>query len=478
MPTELEDREVENQEGNTQEAPTAEDSPTPRPKDSEDGSGNSSGGGGQGGGRPGVRGLRQLTSRFSSPGQGTVKQIGGKLGFGGGKKATTQGGQAASKGVQGVVRVAAVAGPWGWAIGAAVLVLLIIIILMASAGGAEELNKDGQKLTLTKSGPTEAKSGDVLTYQISVAYPGTAQDIVVTDQIPEGTEFINDQNPNFKFDPNTKTAIWNLKDPTASSEAILNNVNASAELKLRATANNLFVVNRVTGNVIGAGIQPPGGGGPVTGDIAKLLPDPIPPDAEGIQGEKTAALDAVLANKTVYEAVSRATGVPWQVFAGIHYREGGADPQKSIVSGRTIGANEPDVVAGPGCSSSTPRGVDDGLPEPSGQFCVFSSLTDSGIYGGILLKQKVDGNLNMFEDLAKALSYYNGGGNANCGTTPYGGCPKHFIGEDDTYVMNIFDDRHSTMYIVYCADYTKCNPPVIDGRPGTATVIKWAAQGN
>jgi hypothetical protein len=104
-------------------------------------------------------------------------------------------------------------------------------------------------------------------------------------------------------------------------------------------------------------------------------------------------------------------------------------------------------------------------------------MLDSGIYGGNLLKGKVGENLNTFEDLVKALSRYNGGGNSNCGKgVPYNGCPRLFEGEDDPYALNFFDAKHKPMYVIYCADYTKCNPPVEDGRPGTATVTKWAAQ--
>lgn len=368
-------------------------------------------------------------------------------------------------------RVARGFGPFLLPLGITVFIIFLIVFIMGDPAAGDPR----PKLTITKSGPTEAQINEELPYQINVSYPAQAIDIVVTDRIPEGTEYI-DSSPSAKFDPATKTATWNLKDHQASPGAILSDVNITLAIRLRAIADSLLLVNQAEGTV--TPFTPPGGGGggPVTGDIAKLLPNPLPPDVEGTQGEKTAALDAISANRAVYEKVAAATGVPWQVFAGIHYREGGAGPTKSIVSGREIGANEPDVVDGPGCSASAPIGVEDGKPEVSGNQCVFSSLADSGIYSGTLLKQKVDGNLNTFEDLVKAMSYYNGGGNSNCDKTPYTGCPRQFIGEDDTYVMNLFDNSHVPMYIVYCADYTKCNPPVEDGRPGTATVTKWAAQ--
>ncbi len=376
--------------------------------------------------------------------------------------------------VAGVKKVAvrALANPY--VIGAIIVLLVFFLIIFAMGDPAE--GDPRPKLTITKSGPTTANINDELPYQITVSYPAQAVDIVITDRIPEGTEYV-DSSPSAKFDPATKIATWNLKDYQNPPGTILNNINATLSIKLRAIADDLVLVNQAEGNVTPFIPPPTSGGGPINGDIAKLLPNPLPPDVEGTQGEKTAALDAISANRAVYERVAAATGVPWQVFAGIHYREGNADPQHSIVSGRIIGANEPDVTEGPGCSVSAPIGAEDGQPEVSGSQCVFSSLADSGIYAGNLLKRKVPGDINNFESLVEALSNYNGGGNSNCDKTPYKGCPRHFYGEDDTYVMNLFDNRHVPMYVVYCGDGTKCNPPVEDGRPGTATTIKWVAQG-
>jgi uncharacterized repeat protein (TIGR01451 family) len=354
-----------------------------------------------------------------------------------------------------------------------IVVLIMIIIMLATGGGAKPKSETENqiRLTISKNGPTEASSGQELTYQIAVGYAGRAQDISVTDRIPDGTDYI-DSTPPAKYDSATRIATWNLKDYEASPEAGLNNVNTTLTLRLRATTDNLFLVNQASGNVVGAGY-----GGPVSGDIVKLLPNPIPPDPEGIEEAKNEALSAITQHKGIYEQVAAATGVPWQVFAGIHFREGGAAPNTSLVSGRPIGGNEPDVVDGPGCSSDAPQGVDDGIPEPFSGGCKFASMLDSGLYGGNLLKGKVGGEIGTFEILVKALSRYNGGGNSNCGKgVPYNGCPRLFEGEDDPYALNFFDSKHKPMYKIYCYDYTKCDPPFEDPAPGTATVAKWAAQ--
>jgi hypothetical protein len=87
---------------------------------------------------------------------------------------------------------------------------------------------------------------------------------------------------------------------------------------------------------------------------------------------------------------------------------------------------------------------------------------------------KIDGRVpSTFEDAVIALSRYNGGGNHNCGRgTPYNFCPEDFEGEDDPYPMNYFDQKHSEMYLIYCADGTKCSPFPPFGRPGAMAVIR------
>lgn len=47
-------------------------------------------------------------------------------------------------------------------------------------------------------------------------------------------------------------------------------------------------------------------------------------------------------NKDVYLEIERQTGVPWQIMAAIHFREGGNDPNKSMMAGEAIGSVNPD----------------------------------------------------------------------------------------------------------------------------------------
>lgn len=181
------------------------------------------------------------------------------------------------------------------------------------------------------------------------------------------------------------------------------------------------------------------------------------------------AVATCLGNMQMYQEVEKKTGVPWKILAGIHYREGGCNKAQSCVSGRGIGANEPDLHGN--CSSAG----GEGKPVPlSGGGCGFKSLLDTCIYGANHLKGKIGKVPENIEELAKALGRYNGQGNANCGrvqaTMPY--CPPKYENYDHIYPFSKLDKIHERMYLVYCADYTKCNPAKEFSGLGALTVAK------
>ncbi len=163
-----------------------------------------------------------------------------------------------------------------------------------------------------------------------------------------------------------------------------------------------------------------------------------------------------LNHRGIYEQAASHTGIAWPVLAGIHYREGGCGANKSLVSGRVIGTAEPDL--GVNCSSLVGGA---GKPKVVAGGCGFASLLDSAIYAGNHLKGKISKIPATHQELAKALSRYNGGGNSNCrAVTPYRYCPPAFEGDDDLYVFNKNPDgKHEDLRLLYCADHIKCNPP-------------------
>lgn len=178
---------------------------------------------------------------------------------------------------------------------------------------------------------------------------------------------------------------------------------------------------------------------------------------------------ACIQNRSVYEMAANSTGVNWQFLAGIHFREGGCNPNSSLVSGRTIGEMEPDITSD--CSSDDPNS----LLIPINGGCGFRNLTDSAVYAGNHLIGKIGRPPSNYQDMVKAASRYNGGGNANCGTaTPYQYCPAEFEGDDDPYAMSMLDDKHREMYVIYCEDGVPNTNgcPRIDGNPGVITATQ------
>lgn len=193
----------------------------------------------------------------------------------------------------------------------------------------------------------------------------------------------------------------------------------------------------------------------------------------------------------VYAEAEAETGVPCEVLAGIHYREGSNNPDQDLQSGAPLNGR---------------------------------SLKESAIQAAQELLGKAGGAINDLDTLIKALSYYNGGGNANCQPTvscpaiknnrcgskvacdnlpstasssevkaactcgieagscrsvcnngyPFtipsspGLCPPKSVGYDDPYVVELWKAEHQTMYVLYTYDCTQ-TPPVNQNRLGTLT---------
>lgn len=207
---------------------------------------------------------------------------------------------------------------------------------------------------------------------------------------------------------------------------------------------------------------------------SNLLPNPLPKQSasEISKAKGTVSTFAGLQDKVaVYKKVEALTGLPWQVIAGINKREslGG-----SVISGTPIGQVEPDLAGQ--CKSTDKPG--NGTPVPVGGGCGFlpanslSGLEDSARWAVKILKDKLGGHLpGSYEELAKALSRYNGTGNTNCGrVSAYSYCPPSFEGDDSPYALNFFDDpKHAVMYQVYCDRGIKCNPIRQDPNTGALT---------
>lgn len=124
--------------------------------------------------------------------------------------------------------------------------------------------------------------------------------------------------------------------------------------------------------------------------FAKLEPNPKKPSSKaqflwnGINSKLTP--DVVSA----YTEAEKQTGVPCEVLAGIHFEEGGNNPNQDLQSGAPLNGR---------------------------------SLTSSAIQAAEEIKQKVGGTIDSLDTLIKAMSRYNGGGNTNCQSGSSTNCP-------------------------------------------------------
>ena len=162
----------------------------------------------------------------------------------------------------------------------------------------------------------------------------------------------------------------------------------------------------------------------------------------------------------VYAEAEKQTGVSCVILAAVHFMEGGSDPCLSLVSGRKLG-----------------------VPEPDKGGKVYSTLLETAIEAGNELAGK-GGSGASSKDVIKALSYYNGNGNANCRinwtlpqnisinpkySTATGQCPPLFPGEDDPYATSRLDAKHASMYLRCPRDHD-CSATSPFNRPGAFTV--------
>lgn len=163
----------------------------------------------------------------------------------------------------------------------------------------------------------------------------------------------------------------------------------------------------------------------------------------------------------VYAEAEKVTGVSCVTLAAIHFMEGGNDPCLSLVSGRKLG-----------------------VPEPDKGGKVYSTLLETAIDAGYELAAKGGTKNAPAASVIKAMSYYNGNGNANCRidwTLPNnvsiepkysaatGQCPPLFPGEDDPYAVSLLDTKHASMYLRCPIDHD-CSFVLPFNRPGAFAV--------
>lgn len=338
------------------------------------------------------------------------------------------------------------------------------------------------------SGENNVKNGEQIDYQIQINYIWlcdkiTLPSVTITDTVPRSVEYVEGSaksgsfaygsGPEGVYNEANRTITWTLtnvssNDPYGVSFSVTPFPQSDGSWSLQDT----WLQNQATVTYRAPTTKSSGDYADVTG----LLPNPAPPPPSNWDSVKAQILAAYTKHPELidtYKQASAETGVPWQVLAGLHFVETGSGPgpDSSLVSGRKIGQVEPDVSPVK-CASGV---TGPGSPVPKGGGCGFSTQLDSAIYAGHHIAEKIGKVPSTFSEAVEAMSKYNGGGNANCGEgLAYGPCPPQFFGEDDPYAMADFDEPHasSNMFIIFCADFTRCNPARPFNRPGAMGVVR------
>jgi hypothetical protein len=151
-------------------------------------------------------------------------------------------------------------------------------------------------------------------------------------------------------------------------------------------------------------------------------------------------LNAITKLQSVYQQAAQATGVPWQVLAGIHYRESNNDPNRDLQAGNPIG--------GPYTQNSTDY-AKYGYPKSMEQSAEIAAKHLIATIGSGVVNKPVNVPSPDPEAIKDALYSYNGRADAYAQqAAELGFDPKTQPYEGSPYVMNNFDEKHKNMKII------------------------------
>jgi uncharacterized repeat protein (TIGR01451 family) len=138
-----------------------------------------------------------------------------------GASAAATGASTAASGAGGIIGFFST--PPGWVVLALIILFLLILFLYL----ALQNQQNGEvTVTLTKTAPAEVKNDENIPYKLNVSYTGNPSQIIVTDPLPENTEFVsagqNAQTLDASGKPTTdptkvKTVKWTLSGSGGNS---------------------------------------------------------------------------------------------------------------------------------------------------------------------------------------------------------------------------------------------------------------------
>lgn len=98
-----------------------------------------------------------------------------------------------------------------------VILLLLVLVLLIMLGGGDSAVDDlepGQiPVTISKTGPSDVANSEAIAYTIQASYAGVADDVVITDIIPDNADLVEDETTQpYTYDPSTRTITWSLRE--------------------------------------------------------------------------------------------------------------------------------------------------------------------------------------------------------------------------------------------------------------------------
>lgn len=166
----------------------------------------------------------------------------------------------------GTAAAAGTAPVWIWPVAIGAIILILIILFMVIISAIDEDNEDEYpEANIIKTGPEFVPYPVGLQYTINVSYTEEAEDIIVTENIPQYTYYVRSEPKGKTFDASgnetsdpasTKKIEWSLREIQGGTPPSLF-IPQSITLILHSTQNNIVVNN----NDYSAQVIPPSGDG-------------------------------------------------------------------------------------------------------------------------------------------------------------------------------------------------------------------------
>lgn len=202
-----------------------------------------------------------ITAGGATAATGTGAAAGGTTaaaaGAGTGAAAAT-GGAAAGTAGAGAAAASAPLWPWILIVGVVLLIIILIILFIIGLLSDGELSSTDSPINLSKSGPSSVANGEIIAYSFEVTYEGIADDVIITDRIPDNTEFVSapmantlDASGAATTNPVAiKIVEWSLREIQGGPPQSAFNAQ-TLTLSVRPLENDVYVLNQAMAEVIG-----------------------------------------------------------------------------------------------------------------------------------------------------------------------------------------------------------------------------------